>query len=127
MSRSGSFRKASGAPKTVLFVSPSHAHRRLYGPQLSKHFHVECLSQVEGLATRAHAVVYDLEDGKGTIVPAAFDLINLPMVVLTSKDETSLPRAKNRCVLTYPVRLDDILRALERLGVRSDKRSGQSG
>jgi hypothetical protein len=127
MSRSGSFRKSSGAPKTVLFVSPSYAHRKLYAPQLSKHFHVECLSRVECLAARAQAVVYDLEDGKETILPAAFDLIGLPMVVLTSKDEASLPRAKNRCVLTYPVRLDDILRALERLGVKSEKKSNPPG
>ena len=107
--------------KTVLFVSPSPAHRKLYGPQLSKHFKVECLSRVEGLAARAHAVVYDMEDGKETIAPGALDLITLPTVILTSRNEGSLPRAKNRCILTYPVRLDDILRALEDLGVKAEK------
>lgn len=107
--------------KRLLFVSPSHAHRKLYAPQLSKHFHVECLAGVECLAPRVHAVVYDMEDGKGTIAPDALDIIDLPVVVLTSKDQESLPRSKNRCVLTYPVRLNDILRALERLGVKAGR------
>jgi hypothetical protein len=109
--------------KTILFVAASPIHRRLYEQGLAKYYAVQFAERLPGHLPAVDAIVYDLED-----VPPSLDPLGpqgMPVVFLTSKSQASLrmPRSRTRSILTYPVRMGDILQALARLGVTVDGRA----
>jgi hypothetical protein len=105
--------------KTVLFVTQSPAHRKLYTRGLSKHFELVCVEQPRSLETKVDALVYDMDDAEKTCDLRWLESVDYPVVFLTSRSSLSLA-GKRRSVLTYPVRMDDILRALAKLGVEPE-------
>jgi len=106
-------------------VAASPIHRRLYEPGLAKHFAVEFAERVPGYLPTVDAIVYDLGDVPPSPSTDSVNQQGIPVVFLTSKSQASLrmPRSRTRCILTYPVRMGDILQALARLGVTMDERT----
>jgi hypothetical protein len=105
--------------KTVILITSNPLHRRLYEPGLAKHFEVEYLPRIKGLPGRLDAVVYDIEDLHKSLDLKWLQSVNFPVVILSCESHLPLVKGRNRCVLTYPVRMDDILQALSRLGIQS--------
>jgi hypothetical protein len=108
--------------KTVLFVSASPAHRKVYFQGLANHFDVLCVPRYASLDADVAALVYDMDDSERASDLAWLEGLGYPVVLLTSRDATAMPAAGNRCVLSYPVRMDEVLRALARLGVEPGPR-----
>jgi hypothetical protein len=111
--------------KTILFVAANPIHRRLYEPGLAKHFAVQFAERLPGHLPAVDAIVYDLEDVPPSLTTDSVGQQGMPVVFLTSKSQASLrmPRSRTRSILTYPVRMGDILQALARLGVPVDGRT----
>lgn len=98
--------------KTVLVISTDPQHQRMYATGLKKFFAIEFER-----SKKADAVVYVLSMTHDAIDLKWLKGLDLPTVVLTPEDTIPLPKAANRCVLTYPVTLDRLLKTLAKLGV----------
>jgi len=105
----------------VLFITSEPRHRVLYEKGLRTHFTVEFSSSAESEKSDMDAVVYDIPTRHSAGDIRWLRSVDKPVVVLTPEDELPLPKAANRCVLTYPVSMDRILKALSELGVTSSQ------
>jgi hypothetical protein len=63
------------------------------------------------------AVIYDLPKERSIIDFRWLKSAALPVVVLTPDRRLQLPKSSRQHVLEYPVRMDQILKALLKLGV----------
>ena len=106
--------------KTVLLVSNLRAHVALYEKRLGRHFCVRFAPKVEGGSGRVDAIIYDIAAEHTSIDLRWLAHLEVPVVVLTPEDAIQLPEGPTRKVLTYPVRADQIIRALAELGVKSE-------
>ncbi len=102
--------------KTVLLITPSAVHRRLY-EGLSRHFRTSVASTDIASEVTISAVVYDVLDSH-----TSFDLklvyrFDCPFVILTPECRVRLTTDRPHRVLTYPVTADDLMAALWELGV----------
>ena len=102
--------------KTVLLITTEETHRRLYKPELEKHFAVEFSPAALGGPGKIDAVVYDLPKETSGVDLEWLDALDVPVVVLTA-DERGLPSTPKRVVLTYPVKVSQLLEALRKVGV----------
>lgn len=106
--------------KTVLLITSSSAHRLLYKEGLRKrHFDVE--TDALRRAGKVDAVVYDITTMHSTVDLRWLKSLNFPVVVLTCEDKLSVPlSSENRRILSYPVKMDQIIQALAELGVEPE-------
>jgi len=103
--------------KTVVLITPSAVHRRLYGTGLARRFRVELSSAELGAAAPVSALIYDVPD-----LHTSFDFrfvkrVDCPVVLLTPETDLRPPPDGRLRVLSYPVTIDQILVALQELGV----------
>jgi len=113
--------------KTVLFVSASPVHRKVYFQGLATHFDVLCVPRYASLGTEVAALVYDMDDTEATSDLGWLEDVDYPVVLLTSRDAATMPSAGNRCVLSYPVLMDQVLGALAGLGVEPEGQEDPRG
>jgi hypothetical protein len=106
--------------KTVLLVTYEPRHRLLYEPGLKKHFQVEYRTRASAGGGNVDAIVYDIPSRQTSVDLRWLQQLEVPVVVLTPEDTLYLPSTPGRRVLTYPVRLHQILRALQELGVAAE-------
>jgi hypothetical protein len=103
--------------KTVLFITTEPRHRILYEKGLRAGFELEFQPAGAGRHGRVDAVVYDLPERLSGVDLQWLEELSVPVVVLTSLDEFPLPPSPRRRILTYPVNVAGILRALAELGI----------
>jgi hypothetical protein len=103
--------------KTVLLVTTNEAHRKLYTRGLARYFEVEFNPKSAGGSGKVDALVYDIPETRASFDIKWLKSLDLPVVVLSPEDGLPLPSSPKRCFLTYPVKMDQILDALKRLGV----------
>ena len=103
--------------KTVLLVTKEESHRMLYERGLGKHFAVMYSASPQDFAGAVDAVVYDLPKyPSGGSFRWLVDL-DVPVVVLTADERLRFPEISKRSILVYPVRMNQVLEALAKLGV----------
>ena len=102
--------------KTIIFITLEAAHRLLYEPGLKKHFNVQPSIGITD-PKRVDAVVYDLSQHPKPIDFQWLEELGLPVVVLTPDLKAPVPQAPRRVILPYPVKVQQIIDALQELGV----------
>lgn len=105
--------------KRVLLITDEESHRLLYGRGLAKHFQLEFASSTSGGYGDIDAVVYDVPKYPKKEDYHWLEELRVPIVVLTPEMGLPLPKAEKQCVLAYPARMNDILKALAKLGACS--------
>jgi hypothetical protein len=103
--------------KTVLFVTTEENQRALYEPALKRHLTVVGADSTHGAPANLDAVVYDRPKRPPDDDLHWLGTVEVPVVVLTPDQRLHLPEARRRAILAYPVRMDQILDALAKLGV----------
>ena len=103
--------------KTVLLVTAEESQRHLYERGLRKHFTVLWASSTREATGAFDAVVYDLPKERSSVDLRWLKQAAVPVVMLTPDERLRLPEAPRRSVLAYPVRMNQILEALAKLGV----------
>ena len=99
--------------KKVLVRSSDKVNLALYTRGLSRHYDVNC----ERMSDH-DAVVLDLPADSGSVAEILTVLeLGIPAVVLTPRQHRSLQDSTNLVVLSYPVSVEQLIRALTRLGV----------
>jgi hypothetical protein len=109
--------------KTVLLITNSRRHQLLYEPGLKKYFAVDFRKGEKGekgATAKIDAVVYDMPDSHTTIDLRWLAAVEVPLVLLTPEDELQSLSGPKRKVLVYPVRVNQIIRALWELGVKPE-------
>src|SRR2546427_4669083 len=103
--------------KTLLFISAEETHRFLYERGLRKHFAVVSAQSTKEAPAKIDAVVYDLPKEQSSADFGWLKSVDVPVVVLTPDESLSTPESSKRSVLTYPVRMNQIIEALAKLGL----------
>ena len=103
--------------KTVLLVTAEESQRHLYERGLRKHFTVVWVGSMREATGAFDAVVYDLPKERSSVDLRWLKQAAVPVVMLTPDERLRLPEALRRSVLAYPVRMNQILEALAKLGV----------
>ncbi len=102
--------------RTVLFITSEPVHWKLYRARLEERFRVEIDAEPGGRPV-VDAIIYDIPNEECFIDYCWLEALDLPVVVLTCQDALSTPEGPRRKILTYPVRADQILRALTEMGI----------
>jgi hypothetical protein len=106
--------------KRILLITGDDIHRQVYERWLKKSFVVEYSDSTDGAPDEVDAVVYDLP-GEGTPRDLEWmEALTVPIVVLSPTEWSRAPVAASRRILVYPVKLNQILRALAALGVDAE-------
>ena len=103
--------------KTILLITSEESHRFLYERQLKKHFNVRVAESPKAVSEKVDAVIYDLPKYRSTIDFRLLRKFQAPVVVLTPDEKLKLPDTSKRSVLVYPVRMNQLVEALAKLGV----------
>ena len=102
--------------KTVLLITPSGVHQRLYAG-LARRFETSLSSAEVGAGVTVSAVIYDAPDLRTSLDLRLVAHLDCPLVVLTPESGLRLPADRPHRVLRYPVSVDEIVAALRELGV----------
>jgi hypothetical protein len=101
----------------ILLVSANPVHQKLYARGLASYYDLVTFATLPEVEKDIEAVVYDMDEADKSQRLSRLEHLDRPVVVLTSRDVAWYTRTPGRCVLTYPVRTQDIVQALARLGV----------
>lgn len=103
--------------KKLAFVTEEETHRLLYGRGLGGKFEVTFAKSAADIPGGADALVYAIPKSPSEQEFSRIEKAGIPVVVLTPDTRRRLPEAAKRCVVSYPVRVGQILNALAGLGV----------
>ena len=102
----------------MLLISSEETHRKLYRIRLEKYFVVE-VALGGGATGKVDAVVYDIPKLHSTIDVKWLKNVDLPVVVLSCESRLRVGKSPRLRILTYPVRMGQIVQALAELGVKA--------
>lgn len=106
--------------RTVLVVTTDVKHRALYESGLEGYFRMRFSAEGDGGEGTVDAFIYDVTGPFDEVDRLWLEGTEVPVVVLTAEEGIPLPHSPRRRVLKHPASLDDIFRALQRLGVADD-------
>lgn len=107
---------------TVALITAEESHRLIYETGLKKRqVSVTSLRSTEGAPRDVDAVVYDLPKYPSPDEFRRIEELGLPTVVLCPIKGLPMPKASKQRTLAYPVKTEQIIQALEELGVEGTK------
>ena len=107
---------------TVTLITAEESQRLLYETGLKKrHISGTSLRSTQGAPRNVDAVVYDLPKDPSPNEFRRIEELDLPTVVLCPINGLPMPKASNQRTLAYPVKTEQIIQALEELGVEGTK------
>jgi DNA-binding response OmpR family regulator len=104
--------------KTILLITTEPQNRLLYERGLKKHFQVVSESSYKQKSASYDAIILDIPQTHKTSNLEWLKKAQCPVIVLTPEDTLPLPISHLTKVLTYPVEIRRLLKALEELGVK---------
>ncbi len=102
---------------TVLLITSEPSHKLMYQNGLAKQFCVEFATQPTLGSDDVDAIVYDIPSVHETLDISWLRRVELPVVVLTPEARLRVANGPRCRILTYPVRPEQIVKALAELGV----------
>lgn len=103
--------------RNLLLVTTEVSQKVLYQAGLERHFSVACAESAVEVSAEVEAVIYDLPKYSSPEELLWVEELDVPVVVLTSAIWLPLPKAKRQRVLTYPVTVKELFKALSELDV----------